>query len=493
MLRKLISDTAVYGTSSMLARGLYYVLTIAFGRIFLPEDFGIFTELYAYAGLLNVVLTHGMETAYFRFYTKEVALKEQVFGTSLVSVASVSIFFLGLIYLFIEPISYALNYSQNQNYLIWFAWIIALDNWSALPFAKLRMEGKAKLFALLKISNVAIMVLFNLFFLFWLPPMVQKYAVLELIYSQKIGIGYVFISNLIASAITFTFLLKIISPRVITFHFGLYKQMLKYATPILFIGLAGIANELFDRLMLRRLLPFDDIENLRLLGIYGYCYKLSVLMALFTQAFRFAAEPLFFKESKNENAPHTYAKITLYFTMAGSFIFLGVSLFADNILSFVNEAYLEGLSVIPILLMANLFLGIHFNVSTWYKIMDKTHIGAFISIFGAALTITLNILFIPKYGFMASAWITLICYFSMTVIGLILGQKHYPIPYSYIKILLYIFSAFALVYLYQNILLSLLDESWLVFCKILLILLYLGCVILSEKSNFSSLKQFIKI
>jgi O-antigen/teichoic acid export membrane protein len=493
MLRKLVSDTAVYGTSSMLARGLYYLLTLVFGRIFLPEDFGVFTELYAYAGLLNVVLTHGMETAYFRFYTKEIELKEQVFGTSIVSVATISILFLGLCYLFIEPISYALNYAQNQNYLIWFAWIIALDNWSALPFAKLRMEGKAKLFALLKISNVVIMIFFNLLFLFWLPPMVQKYAVLELIYSQKIGIGYVFISNLIASAVTFALLLKSTSPRVITFHFGLYKQMLNYALPLLFIGLAGIANELFDRLMLRRLLPFDDAENLRLLGIYGYCYKLSILMALFTQAFRFAAEPLFFKESKKENAPQIYAKVTLYFTIAGSFIFLGVSLFADNILSFVNEAYLEGLAAIPILLMANLFLGIYFNVSTWYKITDKTHIGAFISFFGAALTIILNIIFIPKFGFMASAWITLVCYFSMTIIGLFFGQRHYPVPYAYSKIIFYILSAFVLVYFHQNLLSVWLSESWLIFCKFLLVTLYLGGVILSEKSNFRSLKQFIKI
>lgn len=493
MLRKLLSDTAVYGASSMLARGLYYILTLVFGRVFLPEDFGVFTELYAYAGLLNVVLTHGMETTYFRFFTKEIHQKEQVFGTALTSVISWSLIFLLLVYFFIEPIAHALNYPANQNYIIWFAWIIVFDNFSALPFARLRMDGKAKIFATLKILNVVVMIFFNLLFLFWLPKLVEKQAFIESIYNQNMGIGYVFISNLIASAFTFLILFKNVSWRVLTFNSTLYREMMTYAFPLLLIGLAGIANELFDRLMLRRLLPFDDSENLRLLGIYGYCYKLAVLMALFTQAFRFAAEPLFFKEAKNDNAPGVYANITTYFSIAGSFIFLTVSLFAFDLLNFINPAYTEGVPTVPILLMANLFLGIYFNISTWYKITDKTHFGALISVYGALFTIVFNVLLIPKYGFMASAWITLLCYFSMCLIGLFFGQKHYPVPYAYGKISIYILVPVVLYFLYQNFLFSFIPDNWLVFCKIALIMGYSAVVILSEKSIFRILKQFIKI
>ncbi len=439
ILKRLISDTAIYGVSSVLARGLNYILTIFFGKVFLPEEFGIFTELYAYTGFLLVVLTHGMETSFFRHYNLS-EHKDNAFSVAYTSILSFVVPFVFIGCLFVNPISTLVNYTDHPEYIRWFVLIITFDVLSALPFAFLRATLKAKKFAALKVLNVTLLIFFNLFFLILCPYLysIDKLFILEKIYNPEIKIGYVFISNVIASACTFIFLI----PELRYFKFvidrRLYKKMISYAIPIMLVGLAGSLNEFFDRIMLRRLLPYDDTENLRQLGLYGFNYKLSMLMTMLIQAFRFAAEPLFFKEASNRSAPKTYAIVTKYFALVGGIVFLAVSLFAKDIVTLVNVDYLEGVGIVPVLLMANCFLGVYFNIATWYKVSDKTSYGALIAVFGAIFTVVLNLLFIPKFGYWASAYITLGCYFLMCFLGVYFGNRYYPIPYDFKRITLFL-------------------------------------------------------
>ncbi len=441
-IKKLAGQTVIYGFSSILGRLLNYLLVPIYTRVFLPHEYGVVTEIYAYMALFFVVLTYGMETAFFRFSQEEKIPK--VYGTSLISLMISSLSFIVLITLIAGWLSGQLGYSEHIEYIIWFAIIVAIDAFTAIPFARLRQENRPIRFAVLKIISILSNILLNLFFILLCPYLVHHLApgslsatVLGWIYHPSIGVGYVFIANLISSLVTLVILMPYMTDVRWKFDKELWGRMIRYALPLLVMGLAGTINESFDRILLKHMLP-DKGTAMYQLGVYGACYKISILMTLFIQTFRFAAEPFFFAEFKNQDAKITYARVMNYFVIVCAVIFLGVMVYLDLVKHFVGKEYYPGLSVVPILLMANVFLGIFYNLSIWYKLTNRTLLGAYVSLVGAFLSLTLNYLLIPLIGFMGSAWTHLACYGTMMVISYLLGQKHYPIQYNVKKIFFYL-------------------------------------------------------
>ena len=421
-LKKLASQTAIYGLSSVVGRLLNYLLVPLYTRYFLPAEYGVVTELYAYVAFLVVMLTYGMETAFFRFSKKEESSK--VYSTTLISLLISSVVFVGLIFLNSSAISQWLGYANHPEYIQFFALIISTDAVASISFAKLREQDKAMRFAFIRIVNIMVNIGLNLYFIVY----------------QEYGIAYIFIANLVASVIT----LLMLSPQMISsswvFDKKLWKKMMIYALPLLIAGLAGITNETIDRILLKHLLPNNDIAASEL-GLYGAFYKLSIIMILFIQTFRFAAEPFFFAQEKEGNSRKIYADVMKYFTIIMAIIFLGVTIFYDVIKGFLGSEYHDerGFLVVSILLLDNLFLGIYYNLSIWYKLTEKTKYGAYLSILGAIITLSLNFTLIPVLGFVGCAWATLVCYFSMTVASYYLGKRHFSVPYHVKRIALYLF------------------------------------------------------
>ena len=421
-LKKLASQTAIYGLSSVVGRLLNYLLVPLYTRYFLPAEYGVVTELYAYVAFLVVMLTYGMETAFFRFSKKEESTK--VYSTTLISLLISSVVFVGLIFLNSSAISQWLGYANHPEYIQFFALIIGMDAVASISFAKLREQDKAMRFAFIRIVNIMINIGLNLYFIVY----------------QEYGIAYIFIANLVASVITLLMLFPQMISSSWVFDKKLWKKMMIYALPLLIAGLAGMTNETIDRILLKHLLPNTDIAASEL-GLYGAFYKLSIIMILFIQTFRFAAEPFFFAQEKEGNSRKIYADVLKYFTIIMAFIFLGVTIFYDVIKGFLGSEYHDdrGFLVVSILLLANLFLGIYYNLSIWYKLTEKTKYGAYLSIFGAIITLSLNFTLIPVLGFVGCAWATLVCYFSMTVASYYLGKRHFSVPYQVKRIALYLF------------------------------------------------------
>jgi len=421
-LKKLASQTAIYGLSSVIGRLLNYLLVPLYTRYFLPAEYGVVTELYAYVAFLVVMLTYGMETAFFRFSKKEETTK--VYSTTLISLLVSSVVFVGLIFLNSSAISQWLGYANHPEYIQFFALIIGMDAVASISFAKLREQDKAMRFAFIRIVNIMVNIGLNLYFIVY----------------QEYGIAYIFIANLVASVITLAMLFPEMISSSWVFDKKVWKKMMIYALPLLIAGLAGMTNETIDRILLKHLLPNTDMAASEL-GLYGAFYKLSIIMILFIQTFRFAAEPFFFAQEKEGNSRKIYADVMKYFTIIMAIIFLGVTIFYDVIKGFLGTDYHDerGFLVVSILLLANLFLGIYYNLSIWYKLTEKTKYGAYLSIFGAIITLSLNFALIPVLGFVGCAWATLVCYFSMTVASYYLGKRHFSVPYQVKRIALYLF------------------------------------------------------
>lgn len=396
-------------------------------------DYGETTILLAYMVFFNVILSYGMETAFFRFYNSE-DNKKDVVETSTISIFWTSIGFLFLSLFFRNTLSTWIN--VEVEYVTYAIWILVLDALVIIPFSKLRAEQRPIVYAVIKIGNVVINMALNLFFLLYLPQIAQNNpdTFLATLYFEDFQIGYIFMANLIASLATFV----VLSPNYLHvkwhFDFQLWKKMMYYGFPILIAGIAFAVNEHLDKIILEHLLP-KDIGKAEV-GAYGACYKLGLFMVLFATAFRLGIEPFFFSHAKNENAKQTYAIITKFFVIFGSLILLTVIVFADllKMLMIKDESYWEAMKVVPLIILANFFLGIYNNLSVWYKLTDKTKIGAYISIVGAILTLGLNYLLIPKYSYMGSAIATIVAYGSMMTISYILGNKYYPVPYDMKKI-----------------------------------------------------------
>ncbi len=443
-LKKLAGQTAIYGLPSIVGRLLNYLLVPLHTGVFLPERFGVITEMYAYVAFLVVILTYGMETAYFRFQSKEGANHQRVFSTALVSLILSTCVFWVVTTVFSQNIAEGINYPDNSEFVVWFAFIVGMDAISSIPMARLRVEGKAVRFALINFANILVNIGLNLFWLSYCLPHFEagnSNWLINMLYTPEIGVGYVFIANLLASGVKFLLL----SPVVFKIRFAvdrsLLKEMLIYGSPLLISSIAIIVNESADKILLKWLL-LDELGTdaaTKEVGIYGACYKLSIIISLFIQAFRYAAEPFFFSQEKEKNSKEVYATIMNYFVLVCATIFLGVMLYLDVLKHFLgNEAYWEGLHIVPILLFANIFLGIFYNLSVWYKLSGKTQYGAIIASLGALITLVLNLILIPQIGYTGSAWATLVCYASMVIISYHLGQKHFPISYSLKKVIGYL-------------------------------------------------------
>lgn len=432
-IKKLASQTALYGVSSIVGRFLNYLLVPLYTRFFLPEEYGVVSEFYAYSGFLSVLLTFGMETGFFRFAKDERFTK--VYSSILHFLIASSLFFVALIWFFSTPLAESLQYKGFEHYFIWFAIIIACDSIGALPFAKLRQEENAVRFTVVKLLEIGVNIGLNFLFIYLL----QKSKTQSIPYfNASIGVGYVFVANLIASAVK----LLLLSDKLIAvkngFDAAFIKTALRYSLPMVIIGFAGIINEMLDRMLLKFLLPGTVHENLHQLGIYAACYKVSIVMSLFIQAFRFAAEPFFFSHAKEKNSRQLYADVMQWFMLFCACIFVTVTVYLDYFGWFVGESYREGLFVVPILLLANIFLGAYVNLSIWYKLSDKTALGAIVSIVGSLITITLLYLWIPTFGYAGAAWATLSCYAFMATASYLLGQKFFPVPYNLWKLGFYI-------------------------------------------------------
>jgi len=471
-LKKLAEQTVIYGLSSVVGRLLNYLLVPLYTRYFLPEEYGVVTELYAYVAFLVVILTYGIETAFFR-YSQKTPNKRIVYSTSLISLLFTSILFIIIVFSFSQPIADWLQYSDNKEYIQYFALIIGLDAISAISFAKLREKNNAVRFALIRLLNIFINIGLNLFFIIYCPSAIDgglsSSEFLKSIYSENYGVGYIFVANLIASIITFLMLLPEMIKSVWIFDKRLWKQMMIYALPLLIAGLAGMTNETIDRILLKHLLP-HNLNVSEQIGLYGAFYKLSILIVLFIQTFRFAAEPFFFAQEKEKNSKKVYAEVMKYFIIITSFIFLVVTMLYEIIINFLGSNFHDerGFITVSILLAANLFLGIYYNLSIWYKLSEKTKYGAYLSIFGAIITLILNFLLIPVLGFVGSAWATLVCYFFMTISSYLLGRKHYKIPYPIKRIFLYLGLVFVLFFISVLFSLSIIIKSVFIFLFILI-------------------------
>jgi O-antigen/teichoic acid export membrane protein len=442
--KKLASDTAIYGTSSILGRILNWCLAPYYSFIFAPEIFAVFTNLYAYVAFFLVLLTYGIETSFFRYASKS-ENPEKIYSTSLISLFFTSISFIILVVVFREEIASLLNYSDHPEYILWFGIILGIDAFISIPFARLRLNNRPIRFAALKFINIGATIFFNLFFLTICPSILKNNpeSFLSVIYNPSIGVGYVFIANLMASVLTLFMLLPDIFKISLQFDKRILIQMLSYGFPILLVGLAGAINQSIDKTLLPFLIS-EDQNPMQQLGIYGANFKLAVLMNMFIQAFRYAFEPFFFSQAASKNDPKIYATIMKYFVIFGLLIFLGMVLFIDLIKFVIDAEYHEGLKIVPLVLMANLFFGIYFALSLWYKLTDKTRYGAYIAIIGSVITISLNILLIPIYGYVGSAITIFVCFFTMMVLSYFLGQKHYPIPYDLKRIGIYFLLATSL-------------------------------------------------
>ncbi|WP_297085981.1 polysaccharide biosynthesis C-terminal domain-containing protein [uncultured Draconibacterium sp.] len=442
--KKLLSDTAIYGVSSIVGRFLNWWLVPYYSFMFLPEEYGVVTNMYAYVAFLLVLLTYGMETSYFRFASKS-QQPEKVYSTSMISLFFTTFSFVLLAAVFRSELAGLIQYPNHPEYILWFAIILGIDAFTAIPFARLRLNNRPVKFAVIKLVNIGFNIGFNLFFISLCPRLISQNpeSVVSLIYSPDIGVGYVFISNLLASLVTLILLLPEIFRISLSFDKKVLQQMLSYGFPILIVGLTGMVNQNIDKVLIPFLVPAEQ-DPMFQLGIYGANYKLAVLMNMFIQAFRYAFEPFFFAREGSKDDPKVYAAILKYFVVFGLLIFLGMTLFIDVIKVIVDSQYHQGLKVVPIILMANLFYGMYFTLSLWYKLTDKTRFGAYMALTGAAITLGLNILLLPLMGYMGSAIAVFVCFLVMLVISYLLGQKHYPIPYNTKRIVSYFIVALIL-------------------------------------------------
>lgn len=454
VLKRLAGQTAVYGVSSIVGRVLSYLLVPVYTAYFAAAEFGIVTGLYAYVSFLNVVFTYGMETTFFRFANRPGADRRELYDRVLSLLMLSTVVLTVVLALLARPLLSLLEIPPgHEQYAIWVALILGLDALAAIPFARLRLEGKARKFAGIRLASILLNVGLNLFFIVlcpWLERHAMARPLLAAVYNPSLGIGYVFLSNLLASAATLLLLNRELLDFRFRFSLGWLRPLLAYAFPLMLMGLAGMVNETLDRILLPKWLPegfYPGKSSLTAVGIYGACYRLSIFMSLVIQAFRYAAEPFFFAQSTEKNSPATFAMILKWFTICCAVIFVGISLNVEDFgLLFLRRAeYREGLAVVPILLMANLFLGVYYNLSVWFKLTDKTYYGTYIGAGGAVLTIALNFLLIPMLGYMGSALATLACYFLMAVLCWRLGERHFPVPYPMLRLGLWLLLATLIV------------------------------------------------
>jgi len=488
VLKKLAGETVIYGVPSIIGRFLNWWLTPLYAWIFLPDEFGILSNVLAYVAFLQVVLTYGMETSYFRFAGRS-EHPEKVFSTTMISLGVTSLLFIVVVFGFSQNISGWIGYEGHRNYIIWMGITVALDALSAIPFAKLRLESRPVRFAVLKTVNIALSIALNLFWILLCPKILRSnpHSIIRFIYNPHIGIGYAFLSYLVASGVTLFLFLPDLSLKRSNFDRHLLLKMLKYGWPILVIGVAGMVNLNIDKILLPKLLV-NSVNPIFELGVYSASGKLAILMALFIQAFRFSFEPFLFSHYKNEDSKKVYAVIMKYFVILGLIIFLGVMFYMDVLKFFigsVQSGYHEGIKVVPWLLMGNLFLGIFYTQSLWYKLTDQTYFGARFAIVGAVITIALNFLLIPRFGYMACGYAFFTASLVMTVISYFVGQKYFPVKYDLKEIGTYLIVALILYEVSRFIVLN--DKILKVGFNTFLFIVFFMVIWLKEKADLKRL------
>jgi len=440
LLKKLAGDTAIYGVSSILSRVLnFLVMTYYLTGAFPREEYGIYTEMYALVSILIIFFTYRMETAFFRFGSRDGNL-DRAFSTASVALFFTTILLTLLLVLAAPVIGPILDSSNYQNYIFWFAFVVAFDALTALPFARLRLTNRPVKFAMLKTLNILVNIISLFFFLEGLPRLIEGgWQGGAAIYDSTDRIKYVFIANFFASTVTLFLLLPDYFKIKFKFDKALLKKMLIYAAPLIVVSLAAAINQHLNILLVKNWATTDEKLAKILVGEYGACFKIAMLMSLAIQAFNYAAEPFFFNQSEQKNAQKTYADVGQAFALAGSFIFLGILLYLDIFKHLIrNPEYWVALRIVPILLLANFFLGLYYNFSIWYKLKDRTTMGAYISVSGSIITLGLNFLLIPRMGYMGAAYTAMACYAFMAAASYLTGQKYYPVPYPIGKMFTYI-------------------------------------------------------
>lgn len=492
--KQLAGETAIYGLSSIIGKAINFILVPFYTStaILKVEEYGIVTELYSYVAVLNVLYLYGMETAYFRFTSKSKYGEKEIYSNVFSSILITTIFLTILLVSYASPIVNWLEFPGQERYVYWFAAIIGIDSMMAIPFVKLRYERKAKQFATYKLINIFLNLGLNLFFLYFckniwagnfLPGLKEP---ISLVYNPTYNVEYVFISNLIANACYILLLFGVIKKAKLVLNFNVLWPMLVYAFPLLLSQLAGNFNEMFSRMMLKKILPdgfYAGFNNQEALGIFGAVYKISMIMTLAIQAFRYAAEPFFFREAQSKDSKDTYASVFLYFGIFGLFSVLAISLNLDiiKVLVLRNQAYWTGLHIVPILLFASLFLGLYYNLSIWFKIEDKTYYGTLISVSAAIITIVMNYLLIPHFGYEGSAATTLIVYLYMCVFAYFTGKRNFPINYDIKKLGKYLVLTIVLLVIGWNIQHT--SEIVLQLLKEIPIVIFAIIAFFSEKKN----------
>jgi len=444
-MKKLAKDTAIYGVSSILGKFLNWCLVPLYTYVLANSaEYGVVTNLYAWTALLLVILTYGMETGYFRFANKNKEESDKVYSTTLTSVGLSSLLFALVCVVFSQPIANAMGYASHPEFIIMLGVVAAMDAFGSIPFAYLRFKSRPIKFAALKLLMIFTNILFNLFFLIACPWLAIKApALINWFYDPSYGVGYVFIANIMSTTIVTLALLPDIFAAKFDFEWALLKKMLVYSLPLLILGIAGIMNQTLDKIIFPFLME-DKIRAATDLGIYGATSKIAMVMMMFTQAFRYAYEPFIFAQHKDKNSMAAYADAMKLFIIFTLFIFLGMVFYLDIFKYIIRYDYWDGLRVVPIVLFSFIFQGVFFNLSLWYKLTDKTMYGAYFSIVGTIIIVAINIIFVPVFSYMASAWAGFICYFVMMVISYYYGQKHMPIKYDLKSIGIYVGAAMGL-------------------------------------------------
>lgn len=478
-LKKLLTDSVVYGLSSIVGRFLNYLLVPLYTYHISAASggYGVVTNVYAYTALLLVILTFGMETTFFYFANKEGANSKSVFSTVLGSVGSVGLVFVLFVLALLSPISSAMGYGTHPEYIAVMSMVVALDAFQAILFARLRYENKAWKFAALKLSFIILNIGLNLF-VFLLAPTLQAKGIIHW-YDQQNNVGYIFYINLICTAlVTFGFWRELKDFQLSIFNFQLLKRMLKYAWPLLIFGIVGILNQVADKILFPFLYPRGDMQEQ--LGIYGACVKIAMIMAMITQAFRYAYEPFVFAGGKGEKSKESQALVMKYFVMFTLLAFMVVVCYMDVFKYIIQRDYWDGLRAVPIVMMAEILMGVYFNLSFWYKLTAKTYWGAIMSAIGCAVMVGVNVLLVPRIGYMACAWGGLAGYGTCMLLSYFIGQRHYHVPYPVVSILgwfalaLALYAASTLVHI-DNLFLRLAFNT-------LLLLVFLAAILWSERA-----------
>jgi len=463
-IKKLAGQTLWYGVPTIASRFLGYLMNMALPFfVLMPEKTADLVQVYTIIPFLNVLYAYGLETAYFRF--SQTHDKQKLYNTLSLSLLFSSVLFTVLLLLCKDSLVNAADLNQHPDYILWMIAIIAVDNLNTLPFAKLRQENRPKRYAFARIAGIVLNVAVVIMFLGVIPKILQSNpdSFLKNIYNKDIGLGYYLLGNLCGSLFTLLVLSKEIRQVKIRFDFSLWKEVMRYSAPLIIVGLGGMVNDVLSRLIYRHVVNLPRQQADHELGIFANIFRIALLITIMIQAFRMAAEPFFFNKSKDENAQKTYARVMKFFVIACCFMFLFIGLFLDAFkwifVTFANPRWAEGLEVVPLLALGNIFLGIYYNLSVWYKLTDKNAIGAIITIGGAIITVVLNIVLIPRLHYTGAAIATFTCYLFMMLSSYWLGQKYYPIPYAVKKLIAYI-TLVVLIYIIHLGLIKLLPNNY---------------------------------